>query len=169
MSNFLRVVLFGLVVIGAYAAFAAVFTPSIKPEPPPAEETVSVAAAMTQEEFARFGERLYHGKGQCALCHNAAGGRAPSLDAVAINAARRIISPDYKGGAKDAAAYLYESMTAPSAYVVPGYGAAGTSPMPGVRKEPIGLNETEMRGVIAFLQSRAGVTVTAAPPKAGEQ
>lgn len=143
--------------------------PPIKPEPPPADEAVSTS--MTTEELVAFGERLFNGKGACGLCHDAAGDRAPRLDTVALKAIGRIKEPGYKGAAKDPVAYIQESMTAPSAYVVPGYGIAGSmdteSPMPDVSKEPIALSTVEMTAVTAFLQRRAGVQVTVQYDDAG--
>ena len=162
MSNLLKVVVFSLCVIGLYTLFAQNFTPAIKPEQPPVDEAVS--SSMTTQELVALGERLYNGKGACGLCHNAVGGRAPLLDAIAFKAIERIKEPGYKGTAKDAAAYIYESMTAPSAYVVPGYGVAGSydkqSPMPDVSKEPIGLGTIELSAVTAYLQRRSGAQVT---------
>lgn len=162
MSNFLKVVVFSLCVIGLYTLFAAVFTPPIKPEPPPVDEAASTS--MTTEELIAFGERLFNGKGACGLCHDAAGDRAPRLDTVALKAIERIKAPNYKGAAKDPVAYIYESMTAPSAYVVAGYGVAGSndkvSPMPDVSKEPIALGAVEMAAVTAYLQQRSGAAVT---------
>jgi len=162
MKNFLKVVVFSLCIIGGYTLFATEFAPAIKPEPPvvtnPTPET------MTGAELAAFGKTLFYGKGSCALCHERVGGRAPSLDTIALNGAKRIKEPGYKGTASSAASYIYESMTSPSAYVVPGYGSTGSvdtrSPMPDVRKPPVSLSQIEIRAVIAFLQDRAGVPVT---------
>lgn len=162
MNSFLKVVIFSLCVIGLYTVFATVFTPAIKPEPPPVDEVIS--ASMTTDELVALGERLFNGKGSCGLCHNDVGGRAPLLDTVALKAAQRIKEAGYKGTAKDGAAYILESMTAPSAYVVSGYGVAGSndtqSPMPDVSKEPIALSSIEMTAVAAFLQRRSGAQVT---------
>ena len=47
-------------------------------------------------------------------------------------ATKTIASPDYKGKAKDANAYVHEAIVEPSAHVVPGamYSANGVSFMP---------------------------------------
>lgn len=71
----------------------------------------------------------------CSACHSVAPGvnlAGPSLAGVATRAAQRITALDYKGQAKDAQGYIRESITHPSAYVVPGpaYSAGGTSFMP---------------------------------------
>lgn len=166
MSNLLKVVVFSLCVIGAYTLFATTFTPAIKPEPP-IIDNLPASTGMTPAQFAALGEKLYDNKGSCALCHNPVGGRAPLLDDVALRAAGRIKEPGYKGSAIDAAGYIYESMTNPSAYVVAGYGVVGSndgqSPMPDVSKEPIGLTSAEIRAIIAYLQQRAGAAITVGP------
>jgi len=173
MSNLLKVVVFSLCVIGVYTLFATVFTPAIKPQQPPSIDAVAVLPGMTLAQFAALGERLYNGKGSCSLCHDAAGARAPLLDAVALRGARRIKEPGYKGSATDAAGYIYESMTAPSAYVVAGYGVVGSndgqSPMPDASQEPLGLSAVEIRAVTAFLQRRAGTEVTVGPDWAAKE
>jgi hypothetical protein len=80
-------------------------------------------------------------------------------------AKERIEEPGYNGAATDAAAYMRESMVDPSAYVVRGYGVAGTndtvSPMPDVTSGEIGLTEAEVTAVIAYMESASGGPVTA--------
>ena len=71
----------------------------------------------------------------CSSCHSTQPGvvmAGPSLAGIGTNAAARIAAADYKGSAKDAAGYIKESITAPSAHLVPGptFSAAGTSFMP---------------------------------------
>lgn len=71
----------------------------------------------------------------CTACHSVAPGvnlAGPSLAGLATRAAQHVGAPDYKGQAKDAAGYIRESITHPSAYLVPGamYSANGTSFMP---------------------------------------
>ena len=71
----------------------------------------------------------------CTACHSLVPGAnmaGPSLAGVATRAQQTIGSADYKGQAKDAAAYLRESIVQPSAHVVAGamYSASGVSFMP---------------------------------------
>ena len=71
----------------------------------------------------------------CTACHSLvpdAHMAGPSLAGVATRAQQTIASADYKGQAKDAAGYLSESITQPSAHTVTGamYSAGGVSFMP---------------------------------------
>lgn len=71
----------------------------------------------------------------CTACHSVAPGvnmAGPSLGGLATTAQQRIGASDYKGQAKDVAAYIRESITHPSAHLVPGamYSANGQSFMP---------------------------------------
>lgn len=160
-------------VVGFSLFLTLVFTgianllPQVQGEPP--EETTVDVSSLTMDDFIRLGEDLFKGKGTCALCHNNMG-RAPDLLALNVvdTAASRIGVEGYEGGAADAAGYIWESMTEPSAYVVPGFGKKGTddreSPMPAVDQAPIQLSEIEMNAIIAFLESKDGNDVTVALP-----
>lgn len=156
--NFAKVALFSLIVIGCYTLFASVYAPQTANV---TQDEAAPAAALSAKELARLGARIYNNKGACALCHEGSGTRAPRLDAVAGVFAERIKEPLYKGFAKNIDEYIVESMLRPSVYVVKGYGAKGSndtvSPMPDVSKEPIGLTGAEVRAVVEFLKSRAGV------------
>lgn len=71
----------------------------------------------------------------CAACHSISPGvnmAGPSLAGLAARTEKLLSSSDYKGKAKDLAGYIRESVTEPSAYVVPGpmYSAQGVSFMP---------------------------------------
>lgn len=71
----------------------------------------------------------------CSTCHQLKAGvdqPGPSLAGLAQRAQKRIKDPAYKGKAKDAKAYIRESILDPNAYVVPGptYAAGGKSLMP---------------------------------------
>lgn len=71
----------------------------------------------------------------CTACHSLVPGAnmaGPSLAGVATRAQQIVTSPDYRGKAKDVEGYLSESITAPSAHLVPGamYSANGVSFMP---------------------------------------
>ncbi len=169
-NNFIWIALFGIGLVFAYALFSNLYIPSSVPERQ-TEEISGDTGALTGAELAALGESIYSGKGSCGLCHDAVGGRAPALDSIAVTAAERLLDPRYKGKATDALGYIYESMADPSAYVVKGYGAAGTddtvSPMPGVLGGQIELTEAEVTAVIAYLQKRAGLEVT--PWQAGQR
>ncbi|MBC7917386.1 MAG: c-type cytochrome [Rhodoferax sp.] len=71
----------------------------------------------------------------CSACHSLLPGAdmaGPTLAGVATRAQQIIASAQYKGTAKDVDAYLRESITQPSAHIVPGsmYSANGVSFMP---------------------------------------
>ena len=154
-------------------SLALVFTlvantlPQVEGEAP--QETEIELGALTMESFIALGDATFSGKGTCTLCHNNLG-RAP--DILALNmvetAAERLKDPRYAGEAKDTEAYLRESLVAPDAYVVSGFGKKGTndteSPMPAVDKAPIQLSPVETDAVIAFMQAKDGNEVTVALP-----
>lgn len=164
---FARVVMFSLLAIGFFAAFANFGIPEMKPAPPPLAEELNLGG-MTMEDFIAAGDRLFNGKGTCTLCHNEVGGRAPSLDDAADAIVARLRDPRYAGNAQDLETYLYESMLEPSAFVVAGFGKAGSSdsesPMPSVSAGSIGLSAAEIDAVIAYLQDLWGLEVTVQIP-----
>ena len=160
-------------VAGFSLALALLFTlvahilPQVEGEAPVAQE-VDVGA-LTMDGFVALGETVFQGKGTCTLCHNNLG-RAPDLLALNIveTAAERLADPRYAGTADNAEGYLRESLVAPGAYVVKGFGKKGTndteSPMPSVDKPPIQLSPVEVDAVIAFMQAKDGNPVTVALP-----
>jgi len=171
MRKFFTVVAFSLFTIGFFTWFSNFGIPQINPAPPPVEEDVDLTA-MTMDRFVVLGEKIYNGKGTCTLCHNAVGGRAPLLDQVVGLVPERLADPRYKGGAKDVASYLQESLTEPSAYVVAGFGKKGSndneSPMPNIAAGSIGLSEAELKAVVAYLQQWNGAEVTVKIPTGTE-
>lgn len=164
---FTRVVMFSLLTIGLFAYFANFGIPEVKPAPPPVAEELQLGG-MTMPDFVSVGDGLFNGKGTCTLCHNALGGRAPLLDDAADAIMARLRDPLYSGKARDLQAYLYESMVEPSAYVVAGFGKAGSrdtqSPMPNVAVGSIGLSTAEINAVIAYLQDLWGLEITVQIP-----
>ncbi len=164
MRSFAVMVAFGLLTIAFFAGFSNFGIPKIEPSPPPPEAERVDLGAMSIDELVAFGGRLFEGKGTCTLCHNPVGGRAPLLDDIARVAEERLADPGYGGEANDLESYLRESMVDPSAFVVAGFGKAGTddtvSPMPNVLTGSIGLSEAETTAVIAYLQARGGAEVT---------
>ena len=90
----------------------------------------------------------------CNACHSIAPGvnlAGPTLAGVATRAQQYVGSPDYKGKAKDAAGYIRESITEPSAHLVPGamYSAGGTSFMPNTYGSA--LKAEELDELVAYL------------------
>lgn len=83
-----------------------------------------------------LGERVFRtANPACVACHSIAPGvnmAGPSLAGLGTRAEKLVASPEYKGKAKDAAGYIRESISAPSAHLVPGamYSANGMSFMP---------------------------------------
>ena len=167
MSKLAATLGFSLVMIFVFASVTYVL-PQSRGDAPPEEEVV--VGAMTMDSFVALGDRLYNGKGTCTLCHNKLG-RAPDLMTydVVKTSLERTADARYQGKAKDAEAYLRESLLQPSAYVVAGFGKKGTndseSPMPPVDQPPIQLSEVEVNAVIAYLQKKDGNPVTVPLPK----
>ena len=167
MKNFIKVMIFSLITIGLFAGFSNFGIPVINPAPPPKEEKLDLGS-MTMDQFIALGDRIFNTRGTCTLCHSEVGGRAPVLGAAATVAIERLADERYQGPAQTAEDYLVESMVDPSAYVVVGFGKAGTndteSPMPNVTAGGIGLSEAEVRAVVAYLQDLAGTEVTVEIP-----
>lgn len=166
MKQFLSVIAFSLLTIGLFTGFSNFGIPRIEPAPPPVQEEIDLGA-MTMDGFIALGERLIPGKGTCTLCHNDLG-RAPMLNEIVANAAKHLADPRYEGEATDLGEYIYESMIKPSAFVVVGFGKAGSgdtvSPMPDVSAGSIGLSEAELLAIVAYLQDSGGVDVTVEIP-----
>lgn len=166
MTNFLKVSIFSILMVGAFWGYSNFGIPTIKPAPPPVEEKLDLGA-MTMDQFIALGDKIYNGKGTCTLCHNSMG-RAPMLDTIGAKADEHMKSPNYKGTAKTVEEYIHEALVKPSAYVVAGFGKAGTndteSPMPDVTGGGIGLNEAEVAAVIAYLHDSGGAEVTVTIP-----
>ncbi len=163
MSVFLKTTLFCVIVIAAFTLFSVYYIPDQKPALPP-KETKADITTMDIEEITALGRYVYGVKGSCRRCHGSAGGRAPELQGISVTAAGRINDTAYRGRARTAAEYIYESMRYPSLYVVEGYGVKGTndaeSPMPAASSREASLTETEMRAVIVYLQDISGVKPT---------
>src|SRR5689334_17474783 len=108
-----------LIVVGVVLGLiAAVVVIGLVTGPRRASQTTTAAGD------ARRGEALW-GTLPCASCHDiehpAPGGAVcPNLGNIATEAARIVASRDYHGRAKDAAAYVRESIVDPNAYLVPG-------------------------------------------------
>jgi mono/diheme cytochrome c family protein len=121
---------------------------------PPAAFEFDVAEIKTKQDLVKVGQKVFYGKGKCALCHTIGddSGRCPNLE--------------FKGG-QLTRGFLYESLTQPSKYIYMDYRFSPPKPfaakMPVINKPPIGLNENEVLAVIAFLQNVGGGEVTVDP------
>ncbi len=125
---------------------------------PPAE--VLIAADLTTDQMVKVGFEVVQQKGLCLTCHTVgkggAGLRFPDLAGIGDRAKSR------KPGMDDVH-YLAESLYHPDVYIVPGFNPG----MPVINKPPIGLTDTEILCVIAWLQSLGGtpsVTMTTKLP-----
>ena len=146
----LKVLLLALIVVGFYTTVAHII-PQLQSEVP---EALALGASVTPEALVAAGEKIYNGAGGCTACHGL-GTRAPNLitdytgqGAIGARCGTRKPNMDCK-------AYLYESLTAPAAFVVPGFDPI----MPEMRKQ---LSEDQIWAAVAFLESQGGtVDVTA--------
>ena len=168
MSALFKAVGFSVLMTLVFASVTYVL-PQVRGEAPEEEEVE--LGELTMDDFVALGEKIYRGKGTCTLCHNNLG-RAPDMLTYDVQASslERLADSRYQGEAADAAAYLRESMIAPSAFVVEGFGKKGSndteSPMPAVDQPPIQLSAIEIDAIIAFLQHKDGNAVTVALPSA---
>jgi mono/diheme cytochrome c family protein/cytochrome c551/c552 len=145
----LKVLLVAAVVLAFYTTVAHII-PQLQSEVP---ENLTLGPNATPEALVAAGEKIFNGAGGCTACHGL-GTRAPNLltdhggeGAIGVRCGNR--EPG-----KDCKAYIYESLTNPTAYVVKGFEPI----MPDMRRQ---LTEEQIWTVVAFLQSQGGeVTVT---------
>ncbi len=149
-ARFVRVVAFVSIVLGGFS-LVALGVPQMA-SMPPAVEKFDVANIKEKKDLAGIGQKIFFGKGQCALCHTigSSEGRCPDLKGV---------------GSKLTREFIYESLTQPQAYVYKDYEHVGQAKyfpakMPYINKKPIGLSNNEILAVIAFLQNMSGEPVT---------
>ncbi|MBI3804592.1 MAG: cytochrome c [Nitrospirae bacterium] len=124
------------------------------------EERLDLGAVSSEKELVNVGQKIFFGKGQCALCHTLGGegrGKCPDLAGA---------------GARLTREFLYETLTKPEAYIKLDFDSAEPKKyparMPTVNKPPIGLSEQELLTVIAFVQSQGGA-VTVRPAEVGQK
>jgi cytochrome c2 len=146
MKNFFKVVLF-------VAAFLSLFTFIANQIPqqaslPPSVENFNPSQIKSKEDLARIGQKIFYGKGQCALCHSighSATARCPNLQGV---------------GGKLTREFIYESVTQPQAYTYMDYTYSPPkffpARMPVINKPPIDLDNNELLSVMSFIQSQGG-------------
>lgn len=146
MHYFLKTFLFvsGVLLFFSYIAYSIPSRPSLPPE----EGKINFAEVKTKEDLVSLGQKIFFGKGQCALCHSighSETARCPNLEGI---------------GAKLSREFIYESLTNPSAFIYKQYefspAKSFAAQMPQINKPPIGLSENEMLAVIAFVQSTGG-------------
>lgn len=106
------------------------------------------------DEVVSRGREVYRAS-YCGACHTlsaigARGAFGPSHDAMGVIAAARLQDPGYQGAATDAEGYLRESITAPSAYLVPGWSMSSHA-MPAYD-----LPEQDLNALVTFLLAQDG-------------
>ncbi len=120
------------------------------------DDNAAPDVSVSDEPVAR-GEAIFRNQDfACASCHSAQPGvvmAGPSLAGIGSRAAETIAASAYAGSAKDAAAYIHESIVDPSAHLVPGanFSAGGMSLMPpgfGDR-----MDEEQLDDLTAYLMS----------------
>jgi mono/diheme cytochrome c family protein len=147
----LRVLLVAIIVIGFYTLVAHAI-PQLESDVP---ETLTLGAGATPEALAAAGERIYAGAGGCTACHGL-GTRAPNLLTDHGGTGQIGARCGARRPGMDCKAYLYESLTEPGAFVVPGF----ENIMQDMRRT---LDAGQIWATVAYLQSQGGeVTVTGA-------
>src|SRR4051812_1567146 len=136
------------VVLGTLALYTLIANkiPQMQSEVPRA---LSLGANVTPEQLTTAGDQLYHGAGGCTACHGL-GTRAPNLLTDEKGQGPIGARCGKREAGKDCKAYLYESLTAPRAYVVSGYEP--------IMPENLGriLSPQQLWALVAFLESNGG-------------
>jgi len=146
------------VVLGTLALYTLIANkiPQVQSEVPHA---LTLGANVTPEQLTTAGDELYHGAGGCTACHGL-GTRAPNLLTDEKGQGPIGARCGKREPGKDCKAYLYESLTNPRAYVVPGYEPI----MPDMGRI---LSPQQIWALVAFLESNGGtvdVTGSDIPP-----
>ena len=154
----LKVGVFSLAVMGAYAGFAN-WIPQIESKPP--QELSLEGGSVTPAQLVKAGEEIFKTKGTCEICHRIGqkGTRAPDLAGIGGRAGKTRPGTSAKQ-------YIIESLLQPGAFLVEGY----PNIMPAVDKPPIALNRSEVWALTAFLESlggTVGVSLNDLPATAG--
>lgn len=128
------------------AAFAATDAPAAATPP-----------AASGDNPIALGERVFRSAvPACTACHSTAPGvnlAGPSLAGLVGRASALLASGGYKGKATDVEGYIRESITSPSAHIVPGamYSANGQSFMPDTFGKS--LSQEQITQLVAYLSS----------------
>lgn len=149
-SEMKKGILFGVILAAAMAG-----SYFLKPPAGPVDRGTTSGTAQADLDLVGAGQKIFFGKGQCALCHTLEGegrGKCPDLQ---------------NAGARLTREFIYEAMTKPEAYIRLDFDPAEPkrfpSRMPAIDKPPIGLTEDEILTVLAFVQSQ-GEKVTVDRP-----
>jgi mono/diheme cytochrome c family protein len=135
------------VVLGTLALYTLIANkiPQVQSEVPHA---LTLGANVTPEQLTTAGDELYHGAGGCTACHGL-GTRAPNVLSDEKGQGPIGARCGKREPGKDCKAYLYESLTNPRAYVVPGYEPI----MPDMGRI---LSPQQIWALVAFLESNGG-------------
>ena len=135
------------VVLGTLALYTLIANkiPQVQSEVPRA---LSLGANVTPEQLVSAGDQLYQGAGGCTACHGL-GTRAPNLLTDEKGQGPIGARCDKRVSGKACKAYLFESLTAPGAFVVSGYEPI----MPDVSRT---LSPQQIWALIAYLESQGG-------------
>ena len=162
---FLKILIFVIGIDVFYMSIGQFYLTQAEDHPPPELE---ITLETDMDTLVGMGETMLKTKGGCLLCHKITeqgNTRAPDLRGVGGRAATR------KPG-MSAEAYLTESLRDPGAYVVAEFATAGgASIMPVTDAPPADLSATELKALVAYLQSLGGeitVEITAEDIAAAE-
>lgn len=118
---------------------------------------VAATSAAASNDPVALGQALFRTTPPgCFACHSTAAGvnlAGPSLAGIVERATQRVTDPSYRGHAKDAAAYIRESVTDPSEFVVEGptYSSGGRSLMP--TGFDVSLSTRQLDEIVAYLMT----------------
>ena len=141
---FLRLLFFVLLIDGFYLYVGQTVTQS--EQHPPAE--LDITTETDTATLVSMGEELVRNKGGCLICHKiteTGNERGPDLRGLGARAATRIPG-------MTAEQYITQSLREPQAYLVDGYPPI----MPAAIYPPADLSPTELKAVVAFLESMGG-------------
>src|SRR3989475_1004678 len=135
------------VVLGTLALYTLIANkiPQLQSEVP---QALTLGANVTPEQLVAAGEKVFNGAGGCTACHGL-GTRAPNLLTDEKGSGLIGARCGTREPGKDCKAYLYESLTDPQKFLVPGYGPI----MPDMRRQ---LSNEQIWAAVAFLESQGG-------------
>jgi mono/diheme cytochrome c family protein len=140
----LKVIAVVLGTLGFYTLIANEI-PQIQSEVP---QSLSFGASVTSDQLVAAGDKLFNGAGGCTACHGL-GTRAPNLLTDEKGAGTIGARCGKREPAKTCKQYLFESLDAPTAYVVAGY-------QPIMPRMTAQLSPPQIWSLIAFLESQGG-------------
>src|SRR5437764_6859699 len=118
-----------LAVAAFVLAFYTMVAHIVPQQPSAAPESINMSGA-SPEVLASAGEKVFNGAGGCTACHGL-GTRAPNLLTDEKGSGLIGARCGTREPGKDCKAYLYESLTDPQKFLVPGYGPI----MPDMRRQ----------------------------------